>query len=95
MTQAKHTPAPWNQGVSKAGKECVWLNGKTEPSRSMGDYAEWIDCGNEANARLIAAAPELLEALQEFVNLYGVDDVKRWMKVRGNACAIITKATGA
>lgn len=50
-------------------------------------------CG-EANARLIAAAPELLEALEGFVSVYGVDDVPRWMQVRDKARAAIAKATG-
>ncbi len=65
----KHTPGPWTQGNSKNGKECVWLNGETEPPLGQGmglDYT-WIDCGTEANARLIAAAPELLEALAGLV----------------------------
>ena len=94
MTEAKHTPGPWTQGWSQNGVDCVWLDGKTEPAIGMGDDDDWIDCGTEANARLIAAAPELLEALQAFTDVYGVDDVKRWMTVRDNARAAIAKATG-
>jgi hypothetical protein len=65
MSEKKHTPGPWTQGWSKNGIDCVWLAGKIEPVIGMGDDDDWIDCGTEANARLIAAAPELLEALQE------------------------------
>lgn len=61
---SKHTPGPWTQGFSKAGKECVWLDGRIEPQNGMGLNSTWIDCGTEANARLIAAAPDLLEALK-------------------------------
>ena len=61
---AKHTPGPWTQGESEIGADCVWLNGATEPKDEMGPSHTWIDCGTEANARLIAAAPDLLEALK-------------------------------
>lgn len=61
---AKHTPGPWTQGTSDVGVTCVWLNGLTEPEDEMGPDHTWIDCGSEANARLIAAAPELLKVLR-------------------------------
>ena len=58
----KHTPGPWTQGTTTEGKSCVWLAGHVEPQEGMGPDAAWIDCNSEANARLIAAAPDLLEA---------------------------------
>ena len=61
---AKHTPGPWTQGTSANGMTCVWLDALTEPEHEMGPSHTWIDCGTEANARLIAAAPDLLEALK-------------------------------
>ena len=64
MTEAKHTPGPWTQGWSKNGIDCVWLDGKTEPAIGMGDDDDWIDCVTEANARLIAAAPDMLQRLE-------------------------------
>ena len=63
---AKHTPGPWTQGKSEIGADCVWLNGATEPKDEMGPSHTWIDCGTRANACLIAAAPDLLDALQAF-----------------------------
>lgn len=63
MTEAKHTPGPWTQGWSQNGIACVWLDGKTEPAIGMGDDDDWIDCGTEANARLIAAAPKMYALL--------------------------------
>ena len=63
----KHTPGPWVQGTSKHGRCCVWLDGHTEPENTMGPADIWIDCGTEFNARLIAAAPDLLEAISKFV----------------------------
>ena len=73
MSESKHTPGPWTQGWSKSGIDCVWLDGKTEPEIGMGDDDEWIDCGTEANARLIAAAPDLLNALEAVLNEFAKD----------------------
>jgi hypothetical protein len=68
---AKHTPGPWiwadhHRGLFGAGPDNAVLN--HEPYEGM-----WL--GHErkdANARLIAAAPELLEALQMVVRGYGI-----------------------
>ena len=95
---SKHTPAPWTQGNSKNGKECVWLNGKTEPPSGQGmglDYT-WIDCGTEANARLIAAAPDLLDALKALTHSLDVEDLVHDDQRSSFAAAIaaIDKATG-
>lgn len=82
----KHTDGPWS----------LW--GKSDPSQVIssvsGFIAQTIGGNDEANARLISAAPEMLEALQAFVDVYGVDDVKRWMKARDNAIEAISKALG-
>lgn len=74
----KHTPGPWE--VAEAGS---WKGGKrtsTEyfvrrPGDDVAIASDIIDPANddapsEANARLIAAAPDLLEALIELRNFY-------------------------
>lgn len=65
-----HTPGPWEAGRNPkwdAGRSNGWV------VRPAGEFphGRWIaDCGypgepeREANARLIAAAPEMLEALK-------------------------------
>ena len=59
---SKYTPGPWEQGllsknhIWSASKDCVAVVGKDF-------YDDWL-----ANARLIAAAPELAEALVEMLN---------------------------
>lgn len=92
MSEFKHTPGPWTQGYSNEGKCCVWLNGKTEPISDLGDDDDWIDCNTEENARLIAAAPELLEAL---VDLYQSIDscCELTPEVMKKARAAVAKAT--
>jgi hypothetical protein len=68
---SKHTPAPWN--MSRRGNYSHQINGDkwdalaTVSTRMFGDDVD--DVEGMANARLIASAPELLEALKE---LYAV-----------------------
>lgn len=69
---AKHTPAPWKYQVIK-NKIIVKI--KENLSLTIGNiYEDDCNCPScckveeHANAKLIAAAPELLEALQEYVN---------------------------
>lgn len=64
MSETKHTPGPWKyqkqNGSPTTGKHMI-------SGAKPGYLAEVRDCGSgdvEANARLIAAAPELLEALE-------------------------------
>jgi hypothetical protein len=61
---ATHTPGPWEKatiGIGTNSKQVVWLGEKT------GRRIQVISTGrDEANARLIAAAPELLEQCKLF-----------------------------
>lgn len=73
MTEAKHTPGPWHYDWTQK------VNGVIQsyavgPARRPLDEIDHIDTivevdndtnNAEANARLIAAAPELLEALEQ------------------------------
>jgi hypothetical protein len=85
----EHTPGPWTvEGpVALRGGDywSVILPGLEEP---IDLYA--ADNG-EANARLIAAAPDLLEALQEIIKW---NEVQHWFNFNA-ARAAIAKATGA
>lgn len=70
MSTMKHTPGPWRverQNASPTTGE--WMIAGANP----GYLAEVRDCGSgcaKANARLIAAAPELLAALELAVQHY-------------------------
>lgn len=94
---SKHTPGPWRVEVGDDPDK--WADFFPVVLADEGEVVgvEGIYSGNRdvdiANAYLIAASPELLEVLEEFVNVYGVDDVHRWMQVRDKARAAIAKAT--
>lgn len=99
---SKRTPGPWEKvdgtdGITRGirgwhGPEIVnvinW-NGISRATSATG----------QANARLIAAAPDLLDALYSIVDCceeeHGVRDYEsRQTEIRGIAKAVIAKATG-
>ena len=66
MKKTKHTPGPWKIGnTSKAWNETFRIigQGSRQVAQVSTDGARNDSDVNLANARLIAAAPELLEAL--------------------------------
>jgi len=93
MSEAKHTPGPWNWDGNvwqyDEKEEAPWLWGNGEKQRVLsGD----IHCNTKADARLIAAAPDLLKALERIVK---ADDAKELTQTdieQGRAA--IARATG-
>ncbi|MED5545748.1 MAG: hypothetical protein VYD90_10905 [Pseudomonadota bacterium] len=77
----KHTPGPW---YVEDGEKGVWVNSDALASKGIAVVVNY--CGDEArraNAQLLAAAPELLEALEEaelhlrdFANVLSYDPVE-------------------
>ena len=68
MSETKHTPGPWYWCDEEGETALPYLTSQTGIICKFGNFAEYYpQCGdvpNEADARLIAAAPELLEALE-------------------------------
>ncbi len=89
---SKHTAGPWRIGM-KPGPMIYGPHGEqvADLRAAMVPTAE----GN-ADARLIAAAPELLAALQAFAALYSGDSYTpdEWNAAVRAARAAIRKATG-
>ena len=99
----QHTPGPWIISADPmhfyslttviGGKANHLKNGPPQQMIvQVGGFAEWQEA--EANARLIAAAPELLEALEtlaEHFEYYMGDNECRPLE---NARAAIAKAAG-
>ena len=100
---AKHTPGPW--AVEPGDPLCVWefdpklrdddrylvplADCRTDAGRSWGRELQRPEA--EAYARLIAAAPDLLEALQYVMSAHG----EQLTDAFEQAHKAIAKATGA
>lgn len=66
----QHTPGPWrlrvNRHTATSGEEWGWVSANTDQNISLpGVQINWQGPQGKANARLIAAAPDLLAALQQ------------------------------
>ena len=88
-----HTPAPWILHKPSTGIDNNWHvtdQGDTFVAHVYG-FAHSVDKQSYINARLIAAAPELLEALQSIMSgVAGCEREPHWESAR----AAIFKATG-
>lgn len=66
--QQKHTPGPWyfdSEYIWSVPAKRYVANPQTEDMEKR----PWPEC--EANAHLIAAAPELLDAIKEYMSQFG------------------------
>ena len=103
MSADKHTPGPW-EVVALSGWGGPWAIRMHYISKVPNAHPTWLgvqNIGTEANARLIAAAPELLECVQELKELFRFallsttpDIAKDGMEFIRKAEAAIAKATG-
>lgn len=92
MTQLRHTPAPWQQTGSTIFRDD--LDGRTTIALAQRlDYAGGSTKEEVANAHLIAAAPELLEAL-EMAMSYDIPSEEMWHNFKILANKAIAKARG-
>ena len=69
MTEFKGTPGPWAAKYDDYGDE-IWFGGEGRGMWTISDGVAFLGGKSEivqANARLIAAAPRLLEALEQTV----------------------------
>lgn len=90
---SKHTPGPWTVRVC-SDTRCVWPQVDGPNDEEIIVSHAMMSCRIEdANARLIAAAPELLAALQEMLSRFGGATDKE-TPAEKQARAAIAKATG-
>lgn len=88
---SKHTPGPW-QATFEDYRWIIDCQGEFGPKKALAVTAGFYP-KHEGNARLIAAAPELLEALQsakDFLAVTGFDSSDVYAEVS----AAIKKSTG-
>ena len=90
MSAPQHTPGPWMPHHDK---------GRLYVETHRDDVICMVARGlgtpeDQANARLIASAPDLLEALRNLADLYDTDEGCRSLPEYIAARAAIAKATG-
>lgn len=93
---SKHTPGPWEMHGEFSGRDIVQI--ETKHGYSVADVRNYNRSEqNKANAKLIAAAPDLLEALQNLIgevkDIRGVDVEEYKPAAFEQARAAIKKAT--
>ncbi|MFJ4130825.1 hypothetical protein [Pseudomonas cyclaminis] len=88
--ETKHTPGPWNYGVRKDGS--IWLS---LGASGVGPHYQGDLVATESDAKLIVAAPELLESLSNLVGLakLGAARLDKYHAALADAEAVIAKAT--
>ena len=96
MTQTTHTPGPWIAEFSDYGEE-IWFGGYGAGMWTVEPPGAYLDGLSAANARLIAAAPDLLAALEQCLPI--IDAYRRAALGDGdiaahNARVAIAKAKG-
>lgn len=112
MSAAKHTPGPWEPIKLNSAPLGLWAvnapgYGGRNPLVCGMEYSKGgpiLHAESEANARLIAAAPDLLEALKEMVagdaeaieeaQALGVPFPEEMLATFKKARAAIARATG-
>ena len=103
---AKHTPGPWHRNIKPASKyPTVWSGRNTHVAyvvagapRGSGSGETMSDEEVEANIDLIAAAPEMLAFLKQFVEGFdeNTEEVRHvaFIDTARQALALIAKAEG-
>ena len=89
-TNAKHTPGKWTTKIRQPGTMLTVEN-------ETGEYVCSLLGGDEhkqENARLIAAAPAMLEALRAVAALANGQGRANLMEIAGQAQQIISQAEG-
>ena len=103
-TEAGHTPGPWTCLELSGPKHHEPIYPANTERRPLAEALYWKDCpdyNTRANARLIAAAPDLLEACEalplevEFEDAADFkDNARAFMEAMSLARAAIKKAMG-
>lgn len=92
---SKHTPGPWRVGRGHNGALGVWSNGVSTDSPDVCSVAAVPNTEDEKRARLIAAAPELLEAAEAVEAWWNAMPIMSRVPAHDEALSAIRKARAA
>jgi hypothetical protein len=96
MTDTQHTPGPWTVAEDDINGQAIVRGRHTEIATCWHHCLGSLEIQMRANARLIAAAPDLLEACQTLATLRDTDDwIATGRLAVKQARDAIAKATGA
>jgi hypothetical protein len=93
--KTNHTPAPWTIGEVKEGRKAIFYTQMNAICIMGEDLMEHYN--QEANANLIASAPELLQLAQTIMIMADDDRFTKypeWIGIVDQAKEAIAKATG-
>lgn len=90
LTNSKHTPGPWRFEPRDGFRPPYVVRGKEGGFAVLGRSPDQED----ADARLIAAAPELLDALRQWAWAEENNDAAELANARFSRDTALTKATG-
>lgn len=100
MSEAQHTPGPWTASPAyECNDYCIHARGIPWQLAYLAEHSR-IEWPLEANARLIAAAPEMLDALKKIdelgsdISIEGLSSYSDLMRAGTIARAAIAKAEG-
>ena len=94
--KTQYTPGPWAV-EENSSPPLIWGNDYEKPIAEVElhrSYADYKDGEVQANARLIAAAPDLLDACYQLIYALMYDDEEELNNGMISARDAITKATG-
>lgn len=94
MSEGKHTPGPWEIGELDMNGQRIVRGEHIEICTCWHHCVGSIEREMEENARLIASAPDMLEALEEALEWDGVDDYGVEAVWANKARAAVSKAKG-
>ena len=84
-----HTKGPWHMASNANDKICVWFGASL-----IAKVEHFPHEGATTNANLIAAAPEMLEALEKIRPLLEASDGEVWVSAKELVKKVISKARG-
>ena len=84
-----HTPGPWTLNDARSTRVDLI---DTQQGHAVGEIV-WVDVRNPADARLIAAAPDMLETLRDIVGMLADANDTRADALHAARAAIV-RATG-